>query len=129
MDKLLPLLRSLQLTRDELRALSGYASLMSSSVFFVRLNMSSSSVAKYVGVQVAAVHSEEVRVRGIEAATTERGALRVQRTKLQYVSNRPFQDSEILDIARRLMMDAFEPVSEVTVRKSLEAKERALSGQ
>jgi len=126
MDKLMPLLRSLQLTRDELRALSGEVSLMSSSSFFVRLNMSSSSVAKYVGVQVAAVAGEEVRVRGIEASPTEHGILRVQRTKLQYVSNRPFEESEILDIARRLVMGSFEAVSEDTARKSLEDKGRAL---
>ena len=124
--QLMPLLRSLQLTRDELRALSGEVSLMSSSSFFVRLNMSSSSVAKYVGVQVAAVAGEEVRVRGIEASPTEHGILRVQRTKLQYVSNRPFEESEILDIARRLVMGSFEAVSEDTARKSLEDKGRAL---
>jgi len=126
MDKLLPLLRSLQLTRDELRALSGHASLMSSSAFFVRLNMSTVAEARYVGVQVAAVHGEEVRVRGIEAAAKEQGSLRVQRTKLQYVSNRSFEESEIIDMARRLVMGSFEAVSKVTVHKSLQAKQSTL---
>ena len=107
------ILLGLQLTRKDLKSMQEHnVTLMSTQSppsYLVRLNMTSTQEV-YVGAQVAKIDGEDVHLGGIDRpvlgsasgmSPSTTGGLR---TRMQYVSNRPFVQSEIIDLARRAIV-------------------------
>ena len=84
---------------------------VSPDAFLVRLNLSSQTV-QYVGAQIVRANSfDDVQVRGIENPQGAAGASQlsdVQGTKLQYVSNQNFNESELRDLLDKYRTGVFQ---------------------
>ena len=104
--------------------------------FLVRLNLSTQDVQQYVGAQIVQAQTEdEVQVRGIEMSTSPAegaqqqppGSLSgVQGTKLQYVSNQPFNEAELLDLCAKIRGGVFDNLTVAVASARIECMSASL---
>ena len=128
----------LHLRRDQLKqALAHRDPSVTPEAFLVRLNLASRHV-QYVGAQIVRASSEDdVQVRGIELAggrlfadsapqVADAKLCAVQGTKLQYVSNRPFTDAELVDLCAKIRSGILEDLPFADVHERIEAMHASL---
>ena len=116
------ILKSLQLTRDFLRALPSVPHLLSHTTgYFVRLNKGS-RYFHYMAVQIYRIVGDELHVKGADKHAPDD----VQVTKLAYVSNAQLKPEELTELVGKIAVGAVDNLQVARAQEMAADRERVI---